>query len=281
MLKKIFNKVNEILNPAWNNPRKNTKLNLLTTFNSFKPHGNQDYETFVPLLIRNINEIIPKIANIAEIEAKDEIISFSIFNKINKNKESEQIKEKLIRNFKFHGSDKVSNNYHMIYSCIFQDTTSKYKILEIGLGTNNPKKVSSMGLNGIPGASVKAFRDTFTNSQIYGADVDKDILFSEERIETFFVDQNDLETFNNITSNVKDKFDLIIDDGLHYQLSNLNTLLFALKNLDKGGFFIIEDIGIWTIDTWKIVNKIMPKYFESQIIQMSDTNFIFLVKRLK
>ena len=36
--------------------------------------------------------------------------------------------------------------------------------------------------------------DTFSNSQIYGADVDKDILFSEERIETFFVDQNDLET---------------------------------------------------------------------------------------
>jgi len=280
MLKKLFNKINGILNPSWNSPRKKTNLNLLNTFSAFKPHGNQDYESFVPLLIQNINETIPKIANIAEFDDRAEIINFSIFYNKNKNTNSDQIQEKLIRNLNLRGSDKVANNYHMIYSCVFQDLTANYKILEIGLGTNNPKIVSSMGLNGIPGASVRAFRDTFSNSQIYGADVDKDILFSEERIETFFVDQNDLETFNNITNNVEEKFDLIVDDGLHYQLSNLNTLLFALKNLVKGGFFIIEDIGIWTIDTWKVVNKLIPKDFESQIIQFSKTNFLFLLKRL-
>lgn len=281
IFKKITGKLHHFTKPPWDSSRNKTSLNLLTTFSNFKPHGNQNYESFVPLVIQNINEIIPKIAIIAEFEDKDEIISFSTYYKKNKHNNSEQIQEKLIRNFNLRGSDKVSNNYHVIYSCILEDITAKYKILEIGLGTNNPKVVSSMGLDGMPGASVKAFKDTFANSKIYGADVDKDILFSEERIKTFFVDQNDLNTFKNITDNVEEKFDLIIDDGLHYQLSNLNTLIFALRNLDKGGFFIIEDIGIWTIDTWKVVNKLIPKDFESQIIKFSETNFIFLLKRTK
>ena len=72
---------------------------------------------------------------------------------------------------------------------------------------------------------------------------------------------------------------MIIDDGLHYQLSNLNTLLFALSNLKMNGFFIIEDIGIWTIDTWLIINKIIPKNFESQIIEMTENNFVFLLQK--
>ena len=156
-----------------------------------------------------------------------------------------------------------------------------YTILEIGLGTNNPKIVSSMGIGGSPGASVRAFRDTFLNSYIYGADVDSDILFSEERISTFCVDQNNLETFNNIPKLVDSKFDLIIDDGLHYQLSNLNTLIFALSNLNKDGYLVIEDIGVWTIDTWKIVKNLVPDTFESRIIQMTESNFIFLVKKIK
>ena len=59
-------------------------------------------------------------------------------------------------------------------------------------------------------ASIKGLKDTFTTSTIYGADVDKKILFSEERIKTFFVDQNNLETFKNITDNVKEEYDLII-----------------------------------------------------------------------
>ena len=70
---------------------------------------------------------------------------------------------------------------------------------------------------------------------------------------------------------------MIIDDGLHYQLSNLNTLLFAFNNLKKDGYFVIEDIGVWTIDTWKIVNKLIPNNFESQIIEMTDSNFVFLL----
>ncbi len=279
-MKKIINKFKSLLKPPWNSPRSKTNLNLLTTFSSFKPHGNQSYESFVPLVIKNINEIIPVISKIAELKNLNPIIPYSVFCKENKNNNSKGIEEELIKNLEYRGSDKVAHNYHLIYSCLFSDLNLDYKILEIGLGTNNPKLISSMGVDGMPGASVKAFRDTFSNALVYGADVDKEILFKEERIKTYYVDQNDLKTFDNITNQVKDKFDLIIDDGLHYQLSNLNTLIFALSNLSKNGYFVIEDIGIWTIETWKIVNNILPSNFESKIIQMSETNFIFLVKKL-
>lgn len=275
----LKNKIISYVKPPWNSPQKKTSLNLLTTFSSFKPHGNQDYESFVPLVVQNINETIPKIAQIAEFEAKNNILTYSMFYDQKKHKNTEKIKDKLSQNLEIYGSDKVRNNYHLIYSCVLKDTEHPYNILEIGLGTNDPKVVSSMGLSGKPGASVKGFKDTFTKSKIFGADIDKKILFSEERIKTFFVDQNNLETFKNITDNVKEEFDLIIDDGLHYQLSNLNTLLFALNNLKINGFFIIEDIGIWTIDTWLIINKIIPKNFESQIIEMTETNFVFLLQK--
>lgn len=279
-MKKIINKFKSLLNPSWNSPRNKTSLNLLTTFSSFKPHGNQSYESFVPLVIKNINEIIPTISKIAELGNQNSIIPYSVFCKENKNNNSKSIEEELIKNLEYRGSDKVAHNYHLIYSCLFSDLNLDFKILEIGLGTNNPKLISSMGVDGMPGASVKALRDTFSKALVYGADIDKEILFKEERIKTYYVNQNDLETFDNITNQVKDKFDLIIDDGLHYQLSNLNTLIFALSNLSNNGYFVIEDIGIWTIETWKIVNNILPSNFESKIIQMSETNFIFLVKKL-
>jgi hypothetical protein len=65
------------------------------------------------------------------------------------------------------------------------------KFFECGLGTNNPNLLSSMGSMGKPGASLRVWRDYFLNAIIYGADIDKDILFAEEKIKTFYIDQLD------------------------------------------------------------------------------------------
>ena len=45
------------------------------------------------------------------------------------------------------------------------------------MGTNNPNLVSTMGSSGRPGASLYAFKEYLPNAIIYGADIDKDILF--------------------------------------------------------------------------------------------------------
>ena len=135
IFKKIIGKVYSYIYPPWNSPRKKTSLNLLTTFSSFKPHGNQNYESFVPLVVKNINETIPKIAQIAEFNDKNEIFNYSTFYDKNKHKNTEIIKDNLIQNLDLYGSDKVRNNYHLIYSCILNDIERPYNILEIGLGT--------------------------------------------------------------------------------------------------------------------------------------------------
>ena len=79
-------------------------------------------------------------------------------------------------------------------------------LLEIGLGSNNTDLVSSMGKEGKPGASLRAFRDFCINAEVIGADIDKRILFKEDRIKTFYVDQ----TNNSSLDNFKDKFCLIL-----------------------------------------------------------------------
>lgn len=280
MVRRAILIIKSIFYPPWNSPRSKSTLNILTTFSSFKPHGNQPYKTFEPLVIKNINELLPKLSKLAQLKKQIDIKTYETFYERNKKSNSEDIAKLLGNKFNYYGSDKEKNQYHIIYSCLLNDLHEKYEIFEIGLGTNNSKIISSMGENGKPGASLRAFRDVYSQSTIFGADYDKEILFSEDRIKTVYIDQNNPNTFENIKKITLNKFDLIIDDGLHYQLSNINTLLFSLENLKLNGYLIIEDIGIWTLDTWKIVINLVPENFTAEIIEMSQTNFVFLIKRI-
>ena len=80
--------------------------------------------------------------------------------------------------FNTYGSDKSKyHDYHYIYSSIVKNNQRVKKILEIGIGTNNTNLLSNMGKMGSPGASLKAYRDFFNHSKVYGADIDKKILF--------------------------------------------------------------------------------------------------------
>ena len=69
----------------------------------------------------------------------------------------------------------------MIYSSLFKNKDRVSKVLEIGLGTNDENLISNMWKYGKPGAAVKAFRDFFKKAKIYGADIDKKILFCIQR----------------------------------------------------------------------------------------------------
>jgi hypothetical protein len=71
--------------------------------------------------------------------------------------------------FTKYGSDKTSHYYHLIYGKIIMGAKD---LLEIGLGTDNTKFVSTMGVDGRPGASLRAFRDFLPDASIYGADIE-------------------------------------------------------------------------------------------------------------
>ena len=84
----------------------------------------------------------------------------------------------------------ASHSYSDLYELMFALRRSDVRrVLECGLGTNNPALASSMGAKGRPGASLRVWRDYFPNAEIVGIDIDGDVLFIEERIATFQCDR--------------------------------------------------------------------------------------------
>tara|TARA_B110000503_G_scaffold31397_1_gene50676 strand:- start:810 stop:1517 length:708 start_codon:yes stop_codon:yes gene_type:complete len=147
-----------------------------------------------------------------------------------------------------YGSDKGGKNNHHNYSEYYSHiffNKKKYikKFLEVGLGTNNINLASNMGEDGKPLASLRAWRDYFVNAEIYGADIDKNILKDEERIKTFFVDQTDPATISEMFKKIGvDKFDVILEDGLHEFNANICFFENAINFLEDDGMYIIEDV---------------------------------------
>lgn len=177
---------------------------------------------------------------------------------------------------KQNGSDKsTKNNYHYIYAYILKKIKIK-NMIEIGLGSNNPEVLSNMGVDGVPGASLRAFKE-YVEDSIIGLDFDKNILFSEHKIKTYFVDQLDRESFENIID--FPEMDLCIDDGLHVQKANLNSLDFFLKIVAKNGFIVIEDIPPRALDTWIVVKGLLENNLKADIIKCKKS-YAFLVENI-
>lgn len=117
-------------------------------------------------------------------------------------------------------------------------------VFECGLGTNNPDVPSNMTTTGRPGASLRVWRDYFPNAQIVGADVDREVLFQDDRIRTFHCDQTDPASIASMWAQVEtDQFDLMIDDGLHSFRAGRTLLEHSFHKLRRGGIYIIEDVA--------------------------------------
>ncbi len=190
--------------------------------------------------------------------------------------------EQLRALFAQYGSDKsTTHDYYRVYSDVLAQFPANQPrhLLEIGMGTNKESMVSSMGRAGQPGASLRAFRDALRGTQIFGADIDRSILFSEERIRTAWVDQLDPASFATMTEQLgQETFDLIIDDGLHAISANLGTLLFAISHLAPGGVFIVEDIPPRTLPTWEPVIDLLHADYDCRLIQCRSA-YIFQLQR--
>lgn len=185
--------------------------------------------------------------------------------------------------FKSNLTDKSTcHNYDIIYTYIFNKLGrySELNVLEIGIGTNNNFLVSTMGQNGRPGASLYSFKEFLPNSNIYGADIDVDILFDCDRIKTCYVDQLDIDSFHNLKNKFGNlKYNLIIDDGLHSIGANLNTLLFAIDNLASNGWIIIEDIS--KIDNWRVVDYIINSTHKyNTYLVKTKLTYIYVLNKL-
>lgn len=179
--------------------------------------------------------------------------------------------------FNKYGSDKSGkHNYHVIYASLLH-RHAPLNIFEIGLGTNNPHFISTMGVDGKPGAAERAFRDWAPNARIFGADIDRNILFAEERIRTFFVDQTEPESLKELAAKLP-RLDLVIDDGLHTPRANLNTINFALPLLKDAGAIVIEDIVSQYLPFWRVAISLLSRIYHCRFVQMKS-EAILIVKR--
>jgi hypothetical protein len=187
-----------------------------------------------------------------------------------------------------YGSDKGGgwHNYTRLYHhLLHQAQLETRQVFELGLGTNNLDVPSNMGPTGRPGASLRGWREYFPNAHIYGADIDKRILFSEERIKTFYCDQADPNSVGSLWSQVGDvSFDLIIDDGLHEFHANRVFMQNSLEKLARSGLYVVEDVGttIGTLLQWPEFLSGMPIHWA--IVKLpsntnSTDNCLILVRR--
>jgi hypothetical protein len=170
-------------------------------------------------------------------------------------------KNRLINLLTSNGSDKALLGYAHIYQVILSKLISQGKnnnlsVVEIGIGSKNPALESNMGAFGVPGASLRAFRDFLPNALITGGDIDRDTLFEEERIVSKYVDQLDQNSLKQFLFG-EVSYDLLIDDGLHELDSNLNTLTEAISTGKIGSWIVIEDIDPKNSNIWLAVAELI------------------------
>ena len=253
------------------------QIEIVNSLPLFAPYSDGSYKARADLTILAANQTFPFLVNLLNVTDRNRLVCQARdFCAGEGSQESAGLLKCLLDKY---GSDKSNpNDYHLIYGFILNRPNSASKVLEIGLGTNNKDVVSHMGRAGRPGASLRAFRDFLPNAKIYGADVDKRILFEEERINTFFVDQTDLRSFDVLGRSVGTNFDLIIDDGLHSPNANIAVLTFALSRLKPGGWLVVEDIPGPALPVWQVVTALLPPAYVSHLVSCKD-KFAFVVKK--
>lgn len=128
-----------------------------------------------------------------------------------------------------YGTDKTTHGYCPYYETHLPGRDEKFNLLEIGI---------------FDGGSLRMWKEYFYNATIYGIDIDSRKIFQEDRIITFWGDAT-LEGFLN-SLNLPD-LSVIIDDGSHQANDIVKTYNLLWKKLNKGGFYVIEDLAVqWT-----------------------------------
>lgn len=163
-----------------------TCMDVLETFPAFVANSWGTYKARAPLAVKSINQTIPALQELAacyrsrllEVESIDTFLAGT---------SSSDDAERLKSLFDNYGSDKgTTHDFYLAYNRIIGNGEKISKVFEIGLGTNNVDVVSTMGRDGKPGASLRAFRDYCPEAKVFGADFDTSVLFTEDRIQTFF-----------------------------------------------------------------------------------------------
>jgi hypothetical protein len=191
---------------------------------------------------------------------------------------TDQDKDSIEKLFNKYGTDKSTHHdYHRIYDSLLPMEPFNLKtIIEIGIGSNNVEVPQNMGVDGVPGASLRAFRDWAPNAQVIGADIDHAIMFEEERIRTYYVDQLDRQTIAEFFRTINQPVQLLVVDGLHTPRADLNTVLAAIPYMDGHSLIVVEDISPKAKWLWQLAKIGTRKIATTTLLKMKNGN-VFLI----
>ena len=237
-----------------------------------------NYWRFPELTYQSANRLPDLLLKLIDSARESEPTKIEILNDLTSDADCAQ---KLGDLFALRGSDKATHGYHEVYGPLFDillEKSGPVNVLEIGLGTTDLKAVSTMGAGGKPGASLRAFRDLNPKVQVFGADIDRAILFSEEGITCGWLDQTSADTFLDFHEQIGSPvFDLVIDDGLHSPQANLETLIWSLGVVRPEGFVVIEDIPRRSTSVWHLVSRILALSGTKSVLHECRTSSVFVV----
>ena len=186
--------------------------------------------------------------------------------------------------------DWPSHRYSDVYFQLFEPLREKaLSIVEMGIGSGNVKIDGHFKKNGIPGASLKVWRDFFVNANISGLDIDSSISISEERIKVYTVDQLDPTSISHFwKKTLGDKPEIIIDDGLHTFDAGKCFFENSIDFLSDVGIYIIEDVVLADLISYQdyFVNKNYQVQYYSFIrnkmgVESIHHNSIIVIRKAK
>lgn len=166
-----------------------------------------------------------------------------------------------------------SLGYQDIYAHVLRHLRGRpVKVLEIGIGVNDPSAPSGMPRGHVPGASLAGWSRYFPGSEIHGADIDPRCMHASADYTTHIADQRDAESLRRLAESLGGGFDLVVDDGLHTPEANGNVIATFLPLLAPTGVMVIEDISPEFDELWFEAEDQIPApyrltYFPSTVLR--------------
>lgn len=155
------------------------------------------------------------------------------------------------------------HGYGDAYEAMFAEFREKpIKMLEVGV--MDPR---------MPGASLKAWYEYFTNARIFGFDVVDAKEFNNDRITTFQGDQSNHGDLLKFIRNYGGGFTIIIDDGSHKDEHQQITLGFLFRYLLPGGYYIIEDCHV-SPNTMRFAKKFKDIPIEKRLTNIASNHIL-------
>ncbi len=135
---------------------------------------------------------------------------------------------------KIYHTDKI-DVYHTFAGKNYLDIYSKYlsPLRELNI------TMLEIGIKG--GASLRTFRDYFSNGKIIGLDIDPATAFVEDRITTYIGSQGSADVIDKIF-NENPSVNVVLDDGSHVNELTIASFALIFNRLQRGGYYIIEDL---------------------------------------